>query len=149
MGDHIIGFCKPPKHSQFKDGTSGNPKGRPKGRISTARLLEKHMDAKVTVNIGGKPKKVSRREALVLSVIGDAFRGDEKIKRNFLDLVLTFDMQAQVEAASGVDAAEDQAVVDALLFSYGVKNAAGASVTVGAQKSTGKSHKIKKGSKPA
>ena len=150
MGDHIIGFGKPPQHSQFKAGKSGNPKGRPKGRISTARLLEKHMDAKVAVNIGGKPKKVSRREALVLSVIGDAFKGNEKVRRNLLDLVLTFDMQAQVEAASGVDAAEDQAVVDALLYSYGVKSAAGASLTSGAQKpkSTGTSDTIKKGSKP-
>ena len=150
MDDHTIGFGKPPKHSQFKAGKSGNPKGRPKGRISTTRLLEKHMDAKVAVNIGGKPKKVSRREALVLSVIGDAFKGNEKIRRNFLDLVMSFDLQLQAEAKPGVDAAEDQAVVDALLYRYGVKSAAGASVTFGAQKtkSTGKSYKIKKGSEP-
>jgi Family of unknown function (DUF5681) len=25
-----VGYCKPPKHTQFKKGVSGNPSGRPK-----------------------------------------------------------------------------------------------------------------------
>ena len=30
MVDDDVGYRKPPKHSQFKKGKSGNPKGRPK-----------------------------------------------------------------------------------------------------------------------
>ena len=29
--DYEVGYKKPPKHSQFQPGESGNPKGRPKG----------------------------------------------------------------------------------------------------------------------
>lgn len=29
--DYSVGKGKPPKHTQFKPGQSGNPKGRPKG----------------------------------------------------------------------------------------------------------------------
>lgn len=123
MSDFIVGYGKPPGHTKFKPGKSGNAKGRPKGRISTARLLEKHMDAKVTITISGKPKKVSRREALVLSAIGDAFKGNEKDRRHFLDLVLSFDGQLQAGSAAPVDATQDQAVIDALLYSYGLKSA--------------------------
>ena len=122
MSDYDVGYGKPPKQNQFKSGQSGNGRGRPKGRISTARLLEKHMDAKVMVNIGGKSKKVSRREALVLSAIGDAFKGNEKIRRHFLDLVLSFDAQINPSDITLVDNAQDQAVVDALLYSYGLKS---------------------------
>jgi hypothetical protein len=121
MSDFKVGYGKPPEHGKFKPGKSGNDKGRPKGRISTARLLEKHLDAKVTISIGGQPKKVSRREALVLSAIGDAFKGNEKIRRHFLDLVLSFDSQLQSDSDSLVDATQDQTVIDALLYSYGVK----------------------------
>ena len=28
--DGRVGYCRPPKHSRFKAGQSGNPKGRPK-----------------------------------------------------------------------------------------------------------------------
>jgi Family of unknown function (DUF5681) len=39
--DNAVGYCRPPKHTQFKAGQSGNPKGRPKGTISSANFLRK------------------------------------------------------------------------------------------------------------
>lgn len=144
MSKYLVGYGKPPKESQFKPGKSGNMKGRPKGRISTARLLEKHMDTKVTVNIGGKQKKVSRREALVLSAIGDAFKGNEKVRRQFLDLVLSFDATSQAENASAADMAQDQAVVDALLYSYGVKGETDKTHKLNDEQQTSKTGKQKK-----
>ncbi len=30
MADNDAGYRKPPKHTQFKKGQSGNPKGRPR-----------------------------------------------------------------------------------------------------------------------
>ena len=32
--DYEVGFKKPPKHTQFKPGRSGNPDGRPTGRMN-------------------------------------------------------------------------------------------------------------------
>ncbi len=61
---------------------------------------------------------------------------------------MSFDMQLQAEAKPGVDAAEDQAVIDALLYRYGAKTGTGESISFGAEKtkSTGKSNGIQKGS---
>src|SRR5438045_1956885 len=36
--DYKVGYGKPPKHSQYKEGESGNEKGRPRG--SRNRLME-------------------------------------------------------------------------------------------------------------
>ena len=122
MTDSAAGYGKPPKHSQFKPGQSGNKKGRPRGRLSLAHMIEKHLAAKVTVNIGGRSKKVSRREALVLSLVGDALKGKDRVRKQLLDLVLMMDAQMQAEATPAVSKEADKSVLESLLYSYGIKS---------------------------
>ena len=35
------GYCNPPEHTRFKTGQSGNPRGRPKGTLNLATVLER------------------------------------------------------------------------------------------------------------
>ena len=49
-----VGFGKPPEHARFKPGQSGNPKGRPRGRMSSSSVIARLLNEKVTVREGDR-----------------------------------------------------------------------------------------------
>ncbi|MCY3732928.1 MAG: DUF5681 domain-containing protein, partial [Chloroflexi bacterium] len=48
-----VGFGKPPKHSRFKKGKSGNPKGRPKGSRNFSMVVKETLEEPVRVTSHG------------------------------------------------------------------------------------------------
>lgn len=86
-----VGYGRPPKHTQFKPGTSGNPKGRPNGAPPVEDLLLREARKLVTVKIGGKVEKISKIEALVRQLFRLALEGDLQAARmvmSYLDLAM-------------------------------------------------------------
>ena len=75
---HDVGYCKPPLHTRFRKGQSGNPKGRGKGTKNFATTLMKAMSEPVTINENGNRKKISKLAAAVTQLANDAARGDKK-----------------------------------------------------------------------
>jgi hypothetical protein len=61
-----VGYGRPPKATRFAPGKSGNPRGRPKGSRSVAAILDGIMSQKVTVSEGGRTRRVSRLEVMLL-----------------------------------------------------------------------------------
>ena len=76
MANRNSGYRKPPKHTRFKKGTSGNPTGRPKGSLSMATVLERALSQTVVIVEGGQKKKVSKMEAAVQQLVDKAIAGD-------------------------------------------------------------------------
>jgi hypothetical protein len=71
-----VGYRKPPEATRFKPGTSGNPKGRPKGTFSLATDLSAELGEQITVREGGRPRRISKQRALVKSRMAKALQGD-------------------------------------------------------------------------
>ena len=120
MSEYAVGNKKPPKAHQFKPGVSGNKAGRPKGKIPLAKLIEKHLEAKVVVTVGGMQKKMSRREALIISFVGDALKGKDRVRKQLFDLMLLLEAQAPMEPSPLASSNDDNAVLQSLLHRYGV-----------------------------
>ena len=50
-----VGYGQPPVASRFKPGTSGNPKGRPRGAKNLKTLIREAMIASIPIQEGRKP----------------------------------------------------------------------------------------------
>ena len=112
---YAVGHGKPPKHTQFKPGQSGNPKGKPKGKLPTMTLISKQLEAKLTVTIAGQPKQMTRREALITALIRDARQGNERARRQVFDLLLLMEASASAEPQAATSTEEDAALIEAYL----------------------------------
>jgi len=76
--DYTVGYGRPPLHSRFKPGQSGNPKGRRKGaRSINALRRELYLDL-VQVRDGDRVKKIPRALAVDAAVLARALKGDAK-----------------------------------------------------------------------
>jgi Family of unknown function (DUF5681) len=58
------GYGKPPKHSRFKKGQSGNPRGRPRGTPNLTTAIANVMKSKVPVRKGDQTLWMSSTDAI-------------------------------------------------------------------------------------
>jgi hypothetical protein len=84
-----IGFGKPPKHTRFRKGLSGNPKGRPKGRRNLATVLERTLQERVVINENGVRRTVTKLEAAVKQLVNKAAAGDLAALRQLTALAVS------------------------------------------------------------
>jgi hypothetical protein len=72
-----VGYKKPPQHTQFKPGQSGNPHGRPKKVATFEEALRTELLAAVTVvQKDGKRRRISKQTAMLRQLINEAATGN-------------------------------------------------------------------------
>lgn len=74
--DAAVGYGRPPRHSQFKPGQSGNPKGRPRGARGATSLIAKTLGERIAVRENGRTRKISKLEASLTQLANKAAGGD-------------------------------------------------------------------------
>jgi Family of unknown function (DUF5681) len=77
----------PPKHTQFRKGTSGNPRGRPKGSKNLSTYLMEAARDQVTATVGGRTRTISKLQATTMQLATKAAGGDQAAMGRFLDWV--------------------------------------------------------------
>ena len=78
MPESDVGYGRPPRANQFKPGQSGNPKGRPKGAKSEASILYELLHRKIPIREGGRTRKITVLEAILLRFTEDSLKGNTK-----------------------------------------------------------------------
>ena len=109
--DNRVGYRRPPRHSRFQPGQSGNPRGRPPGVKSLSDIVRKIVGQKVTVTENGRARRIPRLEAILLRAAGEASRGDARALRLLLQLTERYGESAQTGAEREMTGAEDLAIL--------------------------------------
>jgi hypothetical protein len=104
-----VGYGKPPKHTRFQPGQSGNPRGRPKGTKNLKADLMEELGEKIIVREGDQARKVSKQRAVVKSVVARTLKGDVRAAA-----LLTSMMMRLLDTGEGAPDAEDALVDDEL-----------------------------------
>lgn len=81
-----VGYKRPPQHTKFKPGQSGNPAGRPKGSENKTPLLERLLFERVRLDLGGRKRTLSALEVIIYQIRRKVFLGDRAAIRNWLHL---------------------------------------------------------------
>jgi hypothetical protein len=85
--DHKVGYRNPPRHSQFKKGQSGNPKGRARDRQNYATILKNEINDSVEVVENGRRRKLRKGQVMLRQQVNKAVAADHKAFAQVLDLM--------------------------------------------------------------
>ncbi len=95
-----VGKGKPPEHTRFAKGSSGNRRGRPKGSKNLSTIIMDAANTQVMATIDGKQRKITKVVAAAMQLATKAAGGDKQSMGRFLDWI--DEIEARAAAAKPV-----------------------------------------------
>ena len=113
--EYDVGYGKPPKHTRFKKGQSGNSKGRPKGSRGIKTDLREELEQRITLTENGTRRTITKQQAIVKSLVMRAIKGDPRASQLVANLTIQV-LGAEDEGHKGsILPTSDQAIIDAFI----------------------------------
>ena len=110
--DYEVGYGKPPRHTQFKRGQSGNPRGRPSGSKNFATLVTEALNEPVTIAEDGGRRKISKREAIIKQLVNRSAKADWRAITILLNIVREIEGRIEPETVESSFSAADEKVIE-------------------------------------
>ena len=116
-----VGYGKPPKHTQFKPGQSGNARGRPREQRNLKTVIKDALKEKITIREGERTRTVTRMDAIVRLTINKALQGDAKSLAAFIQLLRSTGLMDEAPETPSRDtiSADDDAILAEFLQRHG------------------------------
>ncbi len=118
--DYEVGHGRPPKHTQFKKGQSGNPKGRRKGARGLKTDLRAELNERIEITENGKTLKLTKQQAMVKRIAALAIQGDVRAIGKLADLAIALlGPEDEVRKSTVPLPADDEAIINEFLNRQG------------------------------
>ena len=109
-GGYKVGYRRPPLATRFRPGTSGNPRGRPRGARNLATVVASTLAERVVVTENGRRKRITKLEAAVKQLVNRAAAGEARSMSLLLALVQASEANA-LQAETGACSADEALVL--------------------------------------
>src|SRR5215471_18144920 len=93
--DYEVGYGKPPRHTRFVKGQSGNPRGRPPGAKNFSTLLDEALDELVPITDHGERRKLSKRQAIITQLVNQSAIANLRAIKILFDFVRDIERQTE------------------------------------------------------
>jgi hypothetical protein len=111
--DDKVGYGRPPKHTQFKAGQSGNPAGRPRGAKNLKTDLIEELAERVSITENGRALKVSKQRLMLKALTAKAVKGDTKAASILIGLLAqTMGLDPPIDPKLDLTAEDDAILAD-------------------------------------
>jgi hypothetical protein len=117
--DYEVGYGKPPRHTRFKKGQSGNPRGRPSGSKNLATVLSEALNELVIVAENGGRRKITKRQAIITQLVNQSAKADWRATKILLDILQAIESRSEPAAAETSSFSEaDEKVIEQLKMRF-------------------------------
>src|ERR1700746_259201 len=112
--DSEVGYRKPPSHTRFVKGQSGNSRGRPTGAKNMKTLLTKALNELVVVTDNGGRRKVSKRQAIVTQLVNRSAKAHFKAIQILLGMIRDIESDTDPHSPDLTFTEADQQIIQRL-----------------------------------
>jgi Family of unknown function (DUF5681) len=100
--EYEVGYRRPPRHTQFKKGQSGNPRGRTKGSKNFESMVARELSEEMNIRENGRLKRISKLRLSAMQVANGAAAGKLSYIQFVQPLMEKFRVQQELRQARTV-----------------------------------------------